>query len=125
MKRVTEDLAVSYAGGKEPLAGKELSAFLTNLREFLQYFEKLVLRLREREVAELLPAAGLERKADFEGDVRLKALEKQLAKQKRKAEIRRDEEHQLYELLFWDSSGAEKRINWKLASRPEYRKMMS
>ncbi len=125
MKRVTEDLAVSFAGGKQPLTGKDLTTFLIGLTEYLQYFDKLVLRLREKEVVELLPAAGLERKTDFEGDVRLRALEKLLAKQKRKTEIRRDEEHQLYELLYWDSSGAEKRINWRLASRPEYRRMMS
>jgi DNA gyrase subunit B len=125
MKRVTEDLGVSYAGGKQPLIGKELTSFLTNLRDFMEYFDKLVLRLREKEVVELLAESGLERKADFEGDVRLRALEKLLTKQKRKTEIRHDEEHQLYELLFWDSSGAEKRINWKLASRPEYRRMMA
>ncbi len=125
MKRVTDDLAVSYAGGKTPLTGKDLGTFLTNLQEYLQYFEKLVLRLREREVVELLPDSGLERKTDFEGDVRLRALEKRLTKLKRKCEIRRDEEHQLYELLFWDSSGAEKRVNWRLAGRPEYRRMMA
>jgi len=125
MKRVTEDNSVFHAGSKQPVEGKALTAFLINLNEYLQYFEKLELRLREREVVDLLPGAGLERKADFESQTLLKALEKQVAKLKRKTEVRFDEEHSLYELVFWDASGAEKRVNWRLASRPEYKKVMS
>src|SRR5258708_34256181 len=125
MKRVTEENAVYPNGAKIALEGKALSGFLINLTEYLQFFDKLAQRLREREVVEVLVEAGLERKADFEGDVRLKALEKLLNKQKRKTEIRFDEEHSLYDLIYWDASGAEKRINWRLASRPEYKKVLS
>ncbi len=125
MKRVTEENSVFHAGSKQPVEGKALTGFLINLTEYLQYFEKLAQRLREREVVELLPTAGLERKADFEAQNSLKALEKQVSRLKLKTEIRFDEEHSLYELVFWDASGAEKRINWRLASRPEYKKVMS
>ena len=34
-----------------------------------------------------------------------------------------DEEHSLHELVFLNGSGAEKRINWELASSPEYKRM--
>jgi DNA gyrase subunit B len=125
MKRVTEENSVFHAGSKQPVEGKALTTFLINLNEYLQYFEKLEQRLREREVAALLPAAGLEKKGDFETQSMLKPLEKQVSKLKMKTEIRFDEEHSLYELVFWDASGAEKRINWRLASRPEYKKVMS
>jgi len=125
MKRVTEEHSVFHAGSKQAVEGKALTTFLINLNEYLQYFEKLEQRLRERDVAALLPSAGLEKKADFETQSMLKPLEKQVAKLKMRTEIRFDEEHSLYELVFWDASGAEKRINWRLASRPEYKKVMS
>jgi DNA gyrase subunit B len=125
LKRVTEDNAVHYAGSKTPVEGKALSGFLINLTEYLGFFEKLAQRLRERDIVEVLADMGIDRKADFEGDVRLKELAKALGKLKHKSEIRFDEEHSLYELVFWDASGAEKRVNWRLASRPEYKKVMS
>ena len=36
-----------------------------------------------------------------------------------------DEEHQTWSLSFVDAQGAERRIDWQLASTPEYRQMMS
>ena len=36
-----------------------------------------------------------------------------------------DEEHQTWSLSFVDANGAERNINWTLASSPEYRQMMS
>jgi len=123
LKRVTEENVVQHSGNKTPVEGKALSGFLMNLTEYLTYFDKLTQRLRERDVVEALVKLGIERKADFEGDVRLKELAKELGK--RKTEIRPDEEHSLYDLIFWDASGAEKRVNWRLASRPEYKKALS
>ena len=40
-------------------------------------------------------------------------------------EARFDEEHNLWEVAFTNSQGAEHVINWELASTPEYRQMMS
>ena len=125
MKRVTEDHVVQYAvPGAEPLEGRMLASFLINLMEYFQYFEKLERRLRERGVVELLPGAGLEKKADFQTESRLKQLEKRVRKLGLKTEVRFDEEHLLHELLYWDSSGAEKRVRWTLASLPEYKKLL-
>jgi DNA gyrase subunit B len=128
MKRVTEDHTVRYTDGRTNtetvLEGRALTSFLITLTEYYQYFEKLEKRLRERAVVELLPVAGLEKKADFGSEAKLKALEKKLRELKLKAETRFDEEHSLYYLAYWDASGAEKRINWALASLPEYKKLV-
>jgi len=126
MKRVTEDHHVKYGEGRsgQILEGRDLTGFLTSLTEYFQYFEKLEKRMRERGVVELLPEAGLEKKADFQSDTRLKPLEKKMKKLGLKTELHFDEEHSLHELLYWDASGAEKRINWTLASLPEYKKLL-
>jgi len=125
MRRVTEDHAVRYGDGQQPaLEGRELTNFLITLSEYFQYYEKLEKRLREKGVLELLPQAGLEKKADFQADRLLKQLEKSVHRLGLKTEVRFDEEHSLYELVYWDASGAEKRVNWSLASLPEYKKTM-
>ena len=125
MKRVTEDHVVQYAAqGTAPLEGRGLASFLISLTEYFQYFEKLEKRLRERGVVELLPGAGLEKKADFQTESSLKQLEKKVRKLGLRTELRFDEEHSLYELLYRDSSGAEKRVNRTLASLPEYKKLL-
>src|SRR5205814_240695 len=36
-----------------------------------------------------------------------------------------DDEHNLWEARFVDAQGAERKINWALASTPEYRQMIS
>ncbi len=36
-----------------------------------------------------------------------------------------DEEHQTWSISFTDDNGAERKINWTLASSPEYRQMLS
>jgi len=129
MKRVTEDHIVRYTDGQSKaeavIEGRALTNFLITLTEYFQYFQKLEKRLRERAVVELLPEAGLEKKADFSSEDRLKALEQKLRELKLKTEIRFDEEHSLYELVYWDSSGAEKRVNWALAGLPEYKRMLA
>ena len=40
-------------------------------------------------------------------------------------EARFDEEHNLWEVAFTNSQGAEHVINWELASTPEYRQLMA
>ena len=54
----------------------------------------------------------------------LKKLQKERAVQE-KSRARFDEEHNLWEVRFVNSQGAEHLINWELASTPEYRQMLS
>src|SRR5208282_1609415 len=75
------------------------------------------------------------KRMDFEGDSKnppkkILALEKSLkAVQKdrgiKEVERRFEEEHNLWEVRFVNSQGAEHVINWELVSTPEFRQMMS
>src|SRR5207237_4708878 len=72
---------------------------------------------------------------DFEGDKtthqrKLEAVEKKLkplAKDEgfKSVELAFDDEHNLWEVRFTDSNGAERKINWALVSAPEYRQLMA
>ncbi|MBV8116273.1 MAG: DNA gyrase subunit B, partial [Silvibacterium sp.] len=62
---------------------------------------------------------------------KLKGLHKELEKIQKKYQFKAlsepvfDEEHQTWSLAFTDAQGAERHIDWTLASTPEYRQMMS
>jgi DNA gyrase subunit B len=125
MKRATEDHVVKAKEGVS-LEGGALTQFLLNVQEYDQVAAKLVRRLRgERALVDLLAASDLEKKADFEDkkalDRLLKAIEK--AKLKVEAKIAYDEEHSLHELVLTNGSAAAVRINWALASTPEYKRL--
>src|SRR5689334_1511783 len=131
VKRASDGLVVRYGDGAAKLEGANLSKFITVLNEYLGFFDKVDKRIRNERVTELLPKLDLSKRADFEGDKKtspkkLEKLEKELKKiQKDQAfksvEMHFDEEHNLWELAFVNSQGAEHRINWELASSPEYR----
>jgi DNA gyrase subunit B len=92
-------------------------------------------RLRSERVTDLLPKLDLSKRADFEGDKKtqpkkIEKLEKELKKlqkelQFKEVEARFDEEHNLWEVRYVNSQGAEHIISWELASTPEYRQMLT
>ncbi|HET7749688.1 MAG TPA: DNA gyrase subunit B, partial [Terriglobales bacterium] len=135
VKRAAEGLVVRYGEGAARLEGAPLTKFMTVLNEYLVFFDKADKRLRDDKVTELLPKLDLAKRADFEGDKKtapkkLEKLEKELRKiQKdrgfKSVELRHDDEHNLWEVAFVNSQGAEHVINWELASSPEYRQMMA
>ncbi|HWW51611.1 MAG TPA: DNA gyrase subunit B, partial [Verrucomicrobiae bacterium] len=107
------------------LEGGALTQFLLNVQEYDQVAAKLVRRLRgQRALVDLLAASELEKKADFEEKKGLDRLAKAIEKAKLKVEgkIEYDEEHSLHELLL-SNGGAPVRINWALASTPEYKRL--
>jgi len=125
MKRATEDHVVKAKEGVT-LEGGALTQFLLNVQEYDQVAAKLVRRLRgERALVDLLAASDLEKKADFEEKKALERLAKAIEKAKLKldAKIAYDEEHSLHELLLSNGPGAGVRINWALASTPEYKRL--
>jgi len=125
MKRATEDHVVKAKEGVT-LEGGALTQFLLNVQEYDQVAAKLVRRLRgERALVDLLAASDLEKKADFEEKKALERLAKAIEKAKLKVEgkIAYDEEHSLHELLLSNGPGAGVRINWALASTPEYKRL--
>jgi DNA gyrase subunit B len=135
VKRAAEGLVVRYGDGAARLEGAPLTKFMTVLNEYLVFFDKVDKRLRDDRVTELLPKLDLAKRTDFEGEKKdaprkLEKLERDLKKiQKERAfksvELRHDDEHNIWEVAFVNSQGAEHVINWELASSPEYRQMMA
>jgi DNA gyrase subunit B len=105
------------------------------LKEFLDFYDKVNKRLRAEKVTDLLPKLDLAKRADFEGEKKaqpkkIEKLEKELKKlqkelQFKEVDARFDEEHNLWEVRYLNSQGAEHLINWELASTPEYRQMIA
>ena len=106
MKRATEDHVVKAKEGVS-LEGAGLTQFLLNVQEYDQVAAKLVRRLRDRALVDLLAASDLEKKADFEDKKALERLLKAVEKAKLKLEgkIAFDEEHSLYELVLTNGAG--------------------
>jgi DNA gyrase subunit B len=135
VKRAAEGMTVRYGEGAAKLEGSALAKFITVLNEFLGFYDKVDKRLRNHRVTDLLPKLDLSKRADFEGDKKsqpkkIEKLEKELKKlqkelQFKEVDSRFDEEHNLWEVRYLNSQGAEHLINWELASTPEYRQMIA
>src|SRR5246500_2222328 len=135
VKRAAEGLIVRYGEGAAKLEGSALAKFITVLNEYLAFYDKVNKRVRAERVTDLLPKLDLAKRADFEGDKKtqpkkIEKLEKELKKlqkelQFKEVDSRFDEEHNLWEVRYVNSQGAEHLINWELASTPEYRQMIS
>ena len=135
VKRAAEGLIVRYGEGAAKLEGSALAKFITVLKEYLDFHDKVNKRLRAEKVTDLLPKLDLAKRADFEADKKtqpkkIEKLEKELKKlqkelQFKEVEARFDEEHNLWEVRYLNSQGAEHLINWELASTPEYRQMIA
>src|ERR1700723_2184528 len=135
VKRAADGLSVRYGEGAAKIEGKDLARFMTVLDEYLGFFEKLDKRVRSEPVTELLPKLDLSKRADFEGDKKdqpkkieklggeLKKLQK--AQNFKSVDARFDEEHNLWEVHYVNSQGAEHVINWELASTPECRHLIT
>ena len=135
LKRAADGLIVRYGEGAAKLEGANLTRFMSVLKEYLNFFDKVNKRLRDEAVAELLPKLDLSRHSDFEGDKntpskKVEKLEKELKRLQKdrkfkEVESRFDEEHNLWEVRFVDAQGSEHVINWELASSPECRQLIS
>ncbi|MBZ5647909.1 MAG: DNA topoisomerase (ATP-hydrolyzing) subunit B [Acidobacteriia bacterium] len=135
VKRAAEGMIVRYGEGAAKMEGAQLAKFMTTLNEYLGFFDKVDKHVRNEKITEVLPRADLTKRVDFEGEKKtppkkLSALEKQfkgIAKDQgiKSYELKYDDEHNLWELHFVDSQGAERVVNWELATTPEFRQMMS
>jgi DNA gyrase subunit B len=134
VKRASEGMIVRHGENAEKIEGPALTKFMGQLNDYLGFFDKVGKRLRNEEVIALLARHELTHRADFESaddkaPKKLKALHDALAGLQKKYQFKglsapvRDEEHQTWSFSFTDSQGAERWINWTLASSPEYRQM--
>src|SRR5579859_6694087 len=130
MRRATENLKLEIKsngngkGAKATLEGQELRTFLLNLDEYEQMFHKVERRLRDPRVVEVLANVDLrvDHKAEFQEEASLKPVLATLEKLGLKPEMRRDEEHSSYAVVYHDSTNAERSISLQLAAQPEYRR---
>jgi DNA gyrase subunit B len=135
VKRAADGLIIRYGEGAAKLEGANLTRFITVLNEYIGFFDKVDKRLRDEAVTELLPKLDLAKRTDFEGDKKnqpkkIEKLERELKKFQKEhgfksVEPRFDEEHNLWEVAYVSSQGAEHVINWELVSTPEVRQMLS
>jgi DNA gyrase subunit B len=135
LKRAADGLIVRYGDGAAKLEGANLTRFMSVLKEYLNFFDKVNKRLRDESVAELLPRLDFSKHADFEGDKKtppkkIEKLEKELKRLQKDRKFKSveavfDEEHNLWEVRFVNSQGSEHVINWELASSAECRQLIS
>ncbi len=130
MRRATENLQLeihSPGNGSAAtlvLEGQELRAFLLNLDEYEQMFHKVERRLRDPRVVEILSNIEfrIDHKAEFQEEVNLKPVFEAVKALGLKPEMRRDEEHFSWAVVYHDSTNAERAIGLTLASQPEFRR---
>jgi DNA gyrase subunit B len=138
VKRASDGMIIRYGadGARKQLEGSALTKFMGQLNEYLGFFEKVDKRIRNEEVTSLLAKLELVRRTDFEAadgkvPAKLAQLHKALAAMKKNYQFKEigepvlDEEHQTWSVSFTDAQGALRRIDWALASAPEYRQMMA
>jgi DNA gyrase subunit B len=136
VKRASDGILVRYGANAATLEGAALTRFMAHLNEYLGFFDKVNKRLRNEEVTSLLAKLELVKRTDFESDssappaklVKLHAKLQAIAKKyqfKSVGEPVHDEEHHTFSLCFHDAQGADRCIDWNLATSPEYRQMMS
>jgi DNA gyrase subunit B len=132
-RRAMDNLSVEiHSGGngvapKATLEGTELRTFLLNLDEFEQMFHKVERRLRDGRVVEALDDVELriDTKADFLEEANLKPVFEKLKALGLNPEMRRDEEHSTYAVVYKDQTQAERSVGVGLLSQPEYRRFRS
>src|ERR1022692_1232472 len=135
LKRAADGLIVRYGEGAAKLEGANLTRFMSVLKEYLNFFDKVNKRLRDESVTELLPKMDFSKHADFEGDKKtppkkIEKLEKELKRLQKERKFKSveavfDEEHNLWEVRIVNSQGSEHVINWELASSAEFRQLIS
>ncbi|MBS1855309.1 MAG: DNA topoisomerase (ATP-hydrolyzing) subunit B [Acidobacteria bacterium] len=129
MRRATENLSLeihSNGNGKaaQTLEGQELRTFLLNLDEYEQMFRKVERKMRDSRAVEVLGDAELriDTKPDFQVEANLAPVFAALEQKGLNPEMRRDEEHEAYCVVYKDSTGAERSVGIPLTSQPEYRR---
>jgi DNA gyrase subunit B len=139
VKRASDGMVIRYGADpnhRKQLEGSALTKFMGQLNDYLTFFEKVDKRVRNEEVSSLLAKLELVKRTDFESTdgkppAKLAQLYKALTGMAKKYQFKHvdepvlDEEHRTWSVSFTDGQGALRRIDWQLASSPEYRQMMA
>jgi len=111
-------------GPKATLEGGELRTFLLNLDEYEQMFHKVERRLRDARVVEVVSNVNLrlDTKMDFQEEANLAPVFEAVKALGLNPEMRRDEEHSAYAVVYKDTTQAERSVGMNLLAQPEYRR---
>jgi DNA gyrase subunit B len=142
VKRASDGMILTYGPNRTQLQGAELTTFMSQLNDYLGFFDKLDKRLRNEQVVRdfsLLFAhegAAPAKKEDFQsatGQAPIKLIEMQARLQaivkeyqfRAVGEPTLDEEHQTWSVSFTDAQGAVRTIDWALATSAESRQLLA
>ncbi|MGB6974124.1 MAG: toprim domain-containing protein, partial [Terracidiphilus sp.] len=137
VKRAAEEgTIIRHGEAASRIEGPDRVRFMSTLGEYLGFVEKVDKRIRNEALTEMLARAELTHRADFTSETgskipaKLAALQAQLSERAAEFQLKiakpvEDEEHHTWSICFTDSQGAERRVDWTLASSPEFRQMMA
>ncbi|MBY0503562.1 MAG: DNA topoisomerase (ATP-hydrolyzing) subunit B [Bryobacteraceae bacterium] len=127
LRRATDALEVVVGTGAtaQTLEGAELRQFLTTLDELGLAAKTAERRLRDSRVVELLtdPTLVLDSKEDFKDKAKLQHVQVGLEAARIRCELREDEAHSAWMLVYFDPTNAERAISTDFAAQPEFRKL--
>ncbi|MGC9157707.1 MAG: DNA topoisomerase (ATP-hydrolyzing) subunit B, partial [Terracidiphilus sp.] len=135
--RAADGMIVRHGEEARRIEGADLTRFLGTLSEYLDFVEKVDKRVRNEKLTELLARADLSHRADFASQTgsevppKLAKLHADLTERAEEFGFKalgapvEDEEHHTWSISFTDAQGAERHIDWTLASSPEFRQMMA
>ena len=126
VERAAEKRKVKIKKTNKDFGGKMLARRLEKLQQYRYFVEKLHNRRVWQDVVELMCAAGLRYKKQFEKTTELTKLGRALKREGYSVEPRLDEEHNLYELVVsGETSGGALTINYDLVDSAAYRATLS
>jgi DNA gyrase subunit B len=137
VKRASDGMVLRHGEGGARIEGEALTKFMSQLNDYLGFFDKVEKRLRNTPVteafAQIFAQEGKDsaRRVDFESPAKLKEMRSRLKDLVKEYQFREvsdvlfDEEHKTYSVTFTDSQGAVRKIDWALATTAESRQMLA
>ena len=137
VKRASDGMVLRHGDGGAKIEGEALTKFMSQLNDYLGFFDKVEKRLRNTQVteafAQIFAQEGKDsaRRVDFESQTKLKEMRSRLKDLVKEYQFRDvsdvlfDEEHKTYSVTFTDSQGAVRKIDWALACTAESRQMLA
>jgi len=127
MRRATEDhvVEVGECSKRIQLKGGELTKFLMELAEYVELFDKLEKRLGDARPVDALLKADLGKKMELENKTKLELVANNLQAEGFKTDLKLDEEHNIYTLIFSSETLGERTIDWEnVLSSADYRRLL-
>jgi DNA gyrase subunit B len=126
LRRAIENVTVEYGAPEVTKIEKgELRSFLLSLDELQTVWRPAERRLRDSRVVEVLTNTlyKIDAKTDFAEQDNVKPVFEALKALNLQVEMKRDEEHSIWQVCYRDATNAERVIGAELAQLPEYKKL--